>query len=266
MKNILILLLLCTVTLKTFTQPVSDFILSGHKICSGNEFSLINTSTFANEYEWLIDGNHYSNAKDTTCIIFENCYELYPVMLIACDSVSGNCDSVTQYVEVFDSCFFHWTGDFFACPGDTIHLTTHPEAIHTNWNFQPAATIISGCDTCQSVSFILQQHGTMVDKTVEYNGGCSETTSFHYLCMISNLREVESSISVFPNPFSTNIKIKSDKIFRKGIIYDMIGKEIMRIEIKEETDLSLLENGVFILKLISDDNELSKGLKLIKQE
>lgn len=236
-------------------------MVSRYKVCSGSYVSLTNLSTGANDFEWLIENIHYSNAADTSFVFTENCYDKKIITLIACDTITGFCDSSVEFVEVFDSCFFHWTGDFLHCPGDTITLNTHPEAASTFWDYQPAIVYTSGCDTCGLVEFILQQNNTTVDRHVTYPGGCSEITTFHYFCSLSHITETEIDFGFYPNP-------ADDKIFLSHpaanaaeiIIHDLQGKVIYREKIETDKnfiDVRSLQNGFYLMSIITSVKKIT---------
>jgi hypothetical protein len=102
-------------------QPVPEFTVDRINICNGTTVQLTNSSTGANNYEWLIDGINYPKSPDTVATLFENCYGVQEIKLYASDTINGLTDSQSIYVDVFDTCFFHWTADIFKCPGDLLN-------------------------------------------------------------------------------------------------------------------------------------------------
>ena len=229
MRNLVLIIFFLNVCQPVIAQLLADFQPSRFKICSGATISLTNLSSGANYFQWLIDGQFYSASIDTQATLIENCYDMKTITLVACDSASGICDTSNKFVEVFDSCFFHWTGDFVNCPGDTISLSTHSEAIATNWVISGPYTLLGGCDTCPSISFIIQQQGQSVDRQVTYLGNCSESTSFHYLCSISSVEEVENDFDLFPNPSHGQVTIRNNRSseVRKLVVFDRLGRTIL---------------------------------------
>ena len=235
-------------------QPMADFHPSRYKICSGSTIDLVNLSSGASTFQWLIDGQLYSASADTQATLVENCYDMKTITLIACDSVGSLCDTARKFVEVFDSCFFHWTGDFVNCPGDTINLSTHAEAIATSWDISGPYSLLGGCDTCPSISFIIQQQGQSVDRQVTYQGNCSEITSFHYLCSISSIKEIESEFELFPNPSMGDVRISGSRSgdVSKLLVYDSFGrivKELFSIQ-----DVINLPPGINFLRFFLHDH------------
>jgi len=80
--------------------------------------------------------------------------------------------------------------------------------------------------------------------------------------------EVENSISIYPNPFSDVIKFNFNGYINGKIeTYSLDGKLVFTKDCKEinqlETDLSELENGVYIARITSNDSIITK--KIIKE-
>lgn len=67
--------------------------------------------------------------------------------------------------------------------------------------------------------------------------------------ILANLEESGSDFSVYPNPTNGVIKINSANIISEISIYDIFGKEIQTMELRNNTiDLSDLKSGVYFLK------------------
>lgn len=244
---------------RLFAQVNAAFSTDRYNICSGNTVQLTNLSSGANSFEWFIEGVHYSNAIDTTATLYEGCYDLKEIKLIAWDSISGIIDSAIIVVEIFDTCFFHWTGTFLQCPDDTIYLDVNPEEISTEFSIQPAVNIIAGCFTCPSIQFILLQSGTTVDRTSTYDGGCSEITSYEYFCQINDVSTIEKdNIFIYPNPFVDFIKVSANSSAAFELfIMDFHGRILQQRQMLNEStslDLSQLESGTYFIRLNSDKN------------
>jgi hypothetical protein len=76
---------------------------------------------------------------------------------------------------------------------------------------------------------------------------------------------LENSLSLFPNPVNNELTIKANAIeIQQAILYDILGKSIKQINVEnEKIDLSLLNKGIYILKLETDKGVLVK--KITKQ-
>ncbi len=254
---------------KTYAQVNASFTVDRYNICSGTSILMTNTSTGANRYEWKIDGLHYSYARDTSAVLTEDCYDLKEIKLFSEDSLSGIFDSASIVVEVFDTRYFHWTGTFFNCPGDTISLAVNPEEISTLFSIQASVNVLAGCLTCPSIQFILTQAGTIVDRTSTYAGGCSEVTSYEYFCTSTSIDEKQKNAILFsPNPVRDHLTVANAKSLAIEItIYDLGGKQLFTKNICDRVsyiDLSILSAGVYIIRS-KDSQGYGRMQKIIKQ-
>ncbi|HEY9124301.1 MAG TPA: T9SS type A sorting domain-containing protein [Bacteroidales bacterium] len=76
----------------------------------------------------------------------------------------------------------------------------------------------------------------------------------------SSVGDIETyNISVFPNPFNTNIKLS---IARQFELYDSFGR-LLQKGYSDEINTELLSEGLYLLKLTIDKN-LTKTIKIIK--
>jgi hypothetical protein len=66
------------------------------------------------------------------------------------------------------------------------------------------------------------------------------------------------SINVFPNPASDYIYMQSDKHIDKIEIFDLNGKRLLKTEDTEKIQVELLQKGVYILKLFSNNLFINK--------
>ncbi len=264
MKYMTLLILLIWIV-KADAQPNASFSLSRTKVCSGKGFSGINNSTGANRWQWKVDGVHYSSAFDTSFLYLEPCWDKKRITLWATDTISFTADSFDAYVEVFDSCFFHWTTDVFACSGDSFTLNKHPEATGTLFSFSSPQMIVAGCDTCPSITFVVNTHGLMVDRKHWYEGGCSEVTSFHYLCGLDVAGpEMEiPEVSVFPNPASSMVTVSSPLPIERIMVVDPSGRLVAETggsDRSHTVDLSQYSPGVYFLRVLTGEQVVGKVL------
>lgn len=253
------LLLLCVSILyfniALLAQPIASFMPDRFNVCSGTTVLFTNTSIASNAYTWLIEGQLYSTNKDLLATLVEPCYELTEIKLIARDTTTGFSDSNTMFIEVFDSCFFHWNGDFLKCIGDTVEFSKFSEEIATEFIISPPHTLLSGCLTCDSIKFILAKQGTQVDRKSTYKGGCSEITTYHYLCSMGIHDEnKKEQIKFYPNPVSQILLAEADNQIYSIRIYDLIGQIVLSKDIINnfvvEIDVSGLNRGIYIVSAI----------------
>lgn len=71
------------------------------------------------------------------------------------------------------------------------------------------------------------------------------------------------NISIFPNPVSHQLNISSDKKVEQVLIYDLMGKQILRREKEKNIDVSLLKSGIYFIKIKTDQGEFSQ--KFVKE-
>ncbi|MEP4095722.1 T9SS type A sorting domain-containing protein [Reichenbachiella sp.] len=75
----------------------------------------------------------------------------------------------------------------------------------------------------------------------------------------------QGEISVYPNPFVSSIRIKTDSYALSEIhILDTKGIEIQHMIYKDEIDLTFLSSGLYYIRLFDDKLEQVTTLKLIK--
>jgi len=92
-----------------------------------------------------------------------------------------------------------------------------------------------------------------------YEGGCESND-------IISSDPVHDSRLVYPNPASEMIRFAGDERVNKVEIFDLSGRLAMQIETPgtSPVDISMLNNGVYILRVRDYNNELISSVKLIK--
>ena len=70
--------------------------------------------------------------------------------------------------------------------------------------------------------------------------------------------QTQLDISIYPNPTSDIVFIEGNYSQLKAVVYDMLGKQVIKESITTSIDISHLGNGVYIL-------QLSDGAKLTTQ-
>ncbi len=83
-----------------------------------------------------------------------------------------------------------------------------------------------------------------------------------YDCSNLSLEESILDLSIYPNPTSDYIYINSDIEF-EAVVFDLLGKQVMREYITDKFDISCLEKGTYILNLSDGINTSTH--KIIKQ-
>ena len=60
-----------------------------------------------------------------------------------------------------------------------------------------------------------------------------------------------SNISMYPNPTSNRLNISAQSIIKSAVIYNILGKQVMRLDINknsESIDVSSLASGMYLIK------------------
>jgi hypothetical protein len=255
MRALIVLLLVTIATVVAYSQPVSSFHPNRYKLCSGSTLMLYNTSTGADSFSWFMDGAYLTKAIDTSLVLEDSCYRMVAVILVAMDSKLHLADTSKAFIEVIGACYFHWTGDFIACAGDTIALGKHPESESTEWTLIPPQNIIQGCDTCDSLVFVFTSGGAHINRKNNYAGGCYDVVSFHYMCSLDVAEVgVADDVAIYPNPATDvlNISIKNQKLYAWSLC-DLQGRVLGRATVQGQgkVDTRAYPAGIYFLVLRS---------------
>jgi hypothetical protein len=255
-KCVVVAMLACCYTSQA--QPLAAFTPGRHKVCSGSTVTLTNQSAGSHAYKWFINDVFYSAAVNDSVILYEPCYDLQSIKLVAIDTNNSLSDTVTAVVEVFDTCYMHYNIEMTNCIGDTVIRKTHREAIATFWDINPPVNLLSGCDTCDSVQFILSVIPTRVELHSVYEGGCSQKTTYHYDWCNPFVNGIpgavtKSSLKIYPNPVSGVLHVDGvesgstieliDILGRKCAIHQLVGGTVALVEVCN------LVPGVYIVKV-----------------
>jgi hypothetical protein len=84
--------------------------------------------------------------------------------------------------------------------------------------------------------------------------------------VLSNEDVEKSKVSIFPNPASDLVQIKSDQEFDSFVIYNVSGQQVLskKLNSEQRIDVSTLSNGMYFLKLENNGQEI-ETLKLVKE-
>ncbi len=100
------------------------------------------------------------------------------------------------------------------------------------------------------------------DATVIFNNeftGLTGTTSINFSTLGLDDNVLESTeVSIYPNPTSDVINIKSTIIIDSVEMFDLLGKQVLTIQGTEQIKVNHLPTGVYILKVYSDKGKFSK--------
>ena len=79
--------------------------------------------------------------------------------------------------------------------------------------------------------------------------------------LTNNNYNISNLIDIFPNPSSKYINVNIDSVL-EAVVFDLLGKELIRENITGRLDISPLESGTYILNLTDGTNTLTH--KIIK--
>lgn len=89
---------------------------------------------------------------------------------------------------------------------------------------------------------------------------------FYYdasLGLDDNIYGNENSISLFPNPVSEMLSIKSSSRINKLVVFNLLGQKVMVRENTNSLNVNKLKPGAYILKIV-DENDSVSTKKFIK--
>ena len=79
--------------------------------------------------------------------------------------------------------------------------------------------------------------------------------------LTNNNYNISNLIDLFPNPSSKYINVNIDSVL-EAVVFDLLGKELIRENITGRLDISSLDSGTYILNLTDGTNTLTH--KIIK--
>lgn len=227
--------------------------------------------------------NTFINYTCRTCVEFWHKYDMDSIGdkgLIDASYDGGN--SWETLAETYnDGAYFHWLDDIHE---NGSAYTQHPDTIagksdgwiHSTFCWQwyipvkSADTIILMPDsllirfTFISDSLIKNKDGWMIDNIIPYAAGWD-------LCSDINEFNKEMNLSVFPNPFSTQITIQTDILLKNAVValYNSQGQIMKHIEHISGKEVVILRDelppGLYFLAL-SENNKIYATKKLFITE
>jgi hypothetical protein len=96
--------------------------------------------------------------------------------------------------------------------------------------------------------------------------GCQDTSTCFNFNTVGITEQVHNAFGMYPNPASDNIIVEST-IGSTIVIFDAIGNQVFASKAtssKTEIALTDLSNGIYFVKVISDNNESTQKLIISK--
>ncbi len=265
-------LLLAFLLLGMAAKAVTANYTSKTRVCSGMTITLTSTSTGANAFYWLVDGDLYSTSPDTTIIFSTPCSDNHTVTLVAMNMIGCTTDTFTKTISVFNGTCAAQSGmDYTGCYGDTFAFYSYDDATANLWTFSEPQQLISGCDTCDHVKFLLTTNELDLYNTVTYEGGCQELIVYNHTNCPGGWLSIEdveegAGITIAPNPFSDRATLTFPNATGKKYtfqLYNTEGRLVRRIENITSGQLELSRDGLsagsYFYHLSCPDSRAAKG-------
>ncbi|MBK6986132.1 MAG: T9SS type A sorting domain-containing protein [Bacteroidetes bacterium] len=210
--------------------PNPTIAVNSGTICSGNSFTI--TPSGANTYS--IQGG--SSVKTPTA---NTSYTVVGTNSVGCVSSTFATSSVT--VNSLPS-ITATSDDALICAGETASLTVSGTSTSYTWNTSATGTSISVSPTVTTNYTVT---GTDANGC-ENNAVITQSVS---LCTgINQLSNSTNELSIFPNPSSTNLTVKTDEEIQTISIYNSLGA-LVQTEKTNVFSVEQLSSGLYILKV-----------------
>jgi len=252
-----------TVTTSLTVNPSPTISISGSTaICIGNSTTL--TASGGGNYIWS------TGSTANSIIVSPTTAETYSVIatLGSCSDTSSVLITVDHPpVAVFNSSFI------ICCPNAWVFTDSSFTALSdtiTSWNWNLPGGFPSH-DTVQNANTTYPAVGFYtVCLTVTTTHGCTDSVchTINVLAMSVNNKEIESSITISPNPFSSQTTLQTDKNLKDAtlIVYNLYGQKVKEIKNISGQSIALhrdnLPSGLYFIRL-SEGNKIFATEKLI---
>ncbi|CAL2106263.1 exported hypothetical protein [Tenacibaculum sp. 190524A02b] len=81
-------------------------------------------------------------------------------------------------------------------------------------------------------------------------------STFSENCVAASINDdILTGFSVYPNPSTTYINVKTENSIKELLVYNMLGKEVLKSN-TQKIDITNLTKGVYILKIKTDSNKV----------
>ncbi len=121
-----------------------------------------------------------------------------------------------------------------------------------NYNLELGAVGVNYCNGNDARQALINDYGWVIN---DDGYDCSNLSS--------NEDNILANISLYPNPSCDLVFIKGANTELEAVVFDLLGKQVMREYITDKFDISCLEKGTYILNLTDGINTTSH--KIIKE-
>ncbi|MEZ4817952.1 MAG: T9SS type A sorting domain-containing protein [Flavobacteriaceae bacterium] len=130
-------------------------------------------------------------------------------------------------------------------------------------NYSSPITITELVDSPQEISIAFINKDNSIDLLL-VSSNDNKIAWYENLGFLSTEEYSFYQTSIFPNPTQGIFKIRSKKLISKVEVFNFIGQKVMTTQFKDEIDLSVFQNGIYLIK-IYDDSGINEVLKVIKK-
>jgi PKD repeat protein len=244
--------------------PVAAFNASSSTLCEGDSVQLVNTSTNAISYSWVISGGMPATSSAANPWVVFPSSGSYSIQLTA--NGSGGSDITTQNITLTylapPAASATSSSDTITLPAATINFTNSSlDATSYYWDFGDGN---SSTDTDPWYAYTTAgSYGVML---VAMNGICANDTTYITVVVTNpvSIAEIDDlNINIYPNPGDEIISVSiSNSIAEIGTLslFDMMGKIVYSKSIKignSTANYSLsksnlqLASGQYVLRIIT---------------
>jgi PKD repeat protein len=251
-------------------QPLVSFDVENQ--CAGSEMAFTNLTTYPNgqiSYQWNFgDGNSTATAAPTHT--YTN-GQTYSVKLIG-TILNGCADSMTKNVNVGklpSTCDFDIERDWTVSSKNFKFTPTGGALTGTQYTWvtgdgNKLNSTAAGANYTYNAN--LQYCVTMVASSTD-GCECSKTKCIDVSTDINNINAL--NFSIYPNPSNGvfNVKTTSNSHQMTVLVYNVIGEIVKTFEFQNNEgimNLSHLNNGVYIVKVITDNQSSTQKINIIK--
>ncbi len=222
-------------------------------------FTYVSNGTYTVTFQIQDSAGYYCNSSQVITIVNTNSctpvvsYSLYQ------DTMPHTWDVYPFYSSQVSSAIWNW-GDGTSTTGlYPTHIYSSP-----NW-YNICVTVFSACGDstvyCQNDTLYRLGHNSTLSTMVYVNVIFNPTG-------ISQISDISSTISIYPNPNNGNFVIETNNITTKTLqVYDVNGKLVLSQTVTDKTsiDASSLNEGVYNISLqSSNDGVVNKRLVIVR--
>ncbi|MFY7884352.1 MAG: T9SS type A sorting domain-containing protein, partial [Dolichospermum sp.] len=224
--------------------PNPTIAVNSGSICSGNSFTI--TPSGANTY--TIQGG--SSVKTPTA---NTSYTVVGTSSVGCISSTFATSNVT--VNALPS-INATSDDALICVGETANLTANGTSTSYTWNTSATGTSISVSPTITTNYTVTGTDANGCENNVVITQSVSLCTGINQLSHSTN------ELSIFPNPSSTNLTVKTDEEIQTISIYNSLGA-LVQTEKTNVFSVEQLSSGLYILKVKTEKG--TQTIRFIKE-